>query len=165
MEEVILVNDKDEPIGTMEKLEAHQKGKLHRAFSVFLFNTEGQLLLQRRALHKYHSGGLWTNTCCSHPRPGEDTLLAAHRRLIEEMGLQAELTFKTSFLYKSEFENGLTEHELDHVFTGSCNAVPQPNKEEVDSYEWLSPEAIKQDILSNPEKYTTWFRIAMRDLF
>lgn len=119
MEEVILVNEKDEPIGTMEKLEAHQKGALHRAFSVFLFNPKGELLLQRRALHKYHSAGLWTNTCCSHPRPGEETSAAAHRRLKEEMGMEADLRFMTSFQYRSEFENGLTEHEFDHVFIGS----------------------------------------------
>jgi isopentenyl-diphosphate delta-isomerase len=165
MEEVILVNEKDEPIGTMEKLEAHLQGRLHRAFSVFLFNDQGQLLLQRRALHKYHSAGLWTNTCCSHPRPGEETLAAAHRRLQEEMGMAAELRFMTSFYYKSDYENGLTEHELDHVFTGITNVEPIPEPEEVAETRWLTPAEIKEQIAAKPEAFTTWFRIAMRDLF
>ncbi len=165
MEEVILVNERDEPRGTMEKLEAHEKGELHRAFSVFIFNSKGELLLQQRALHKYHSGGLWTNTCCSHPRPGEETLAAAKRRLAEEMGLSATLEFKTAFVYKSEFENGLTEHEFDHVFTGSTDSSPIINPEEVAAYRWLSINEIKNQIAVNPGDYTTWFRITMRDLF
>lgn len=165
MEEVILVNEKDEPIGTMEKLAAHQKGALHRAFSVFLFNTKGELLLQQRALDKYHSAGLWTNTCCSHPRPGEETSAAAHRRLKEEMGMEADLRFMTSFQYRSEFENGLTEHEFDHVFIGTTDAKPLPNAEEVYSFRWLRPEDIQKEMAATPAEYTTWFRIAMQNFF
>jgi isopentenyl-diphosphate delta-isomerase len=165
MEEVILVNEKDEPIGTMEKLAAHQKGALHRAFSVFLFNTKGELLLQQRALDKYHSAGLWTNTCCSHPRPGEETSAAAHRRLKEEMGMEADLRFMTSFQYRSEFENGLTEHEFDHVFIGTTDAQPLPNAVEVYSFRWLRPEDIQKEMAATPAEFTTWFRIAMQNFF
>ena len=124
-EEVILVNEADEQIGVMEKMEAHEKGLLHRAFSVFIFNDKGEMLLQQRALNKYHSGGLWTNACCSHPRPGEDTLQAAKRRLMEEMGIETSLTLKNSFTYKTAFENGLTEHEFDHIFIGTFNQEPK----------------------------------------
>src|SRR5688572_19216713 len=120
----------------MEKMEAHEKGLLHRAFSVFIFNDKGEMLLQQRALNKYHSGGLWTNACCSHPRPGEDTLQAAKRRLQEEMGIETPLTLKTSFTYKTAFENGLTEHEFDHIFTGTFNGEPNINSTEVNSYCW-----------------------------
>ena len=137
-EEVILVDENDIAIGSMEKLEAHQKGILHRAFSVFIFNSNNELLLQRRALTKYHSSGLWTNTCCSHPQPNEDTLAAANRRLKEEMGMQTSLTHKTSFIYKTNFDNGLTEHEFDHVFIGHTDTNPTINPEEVDSYKWIS---------------------------
>lgn len=164
-DQVILVNEKDEPIGTMGKLEVHQKGLLHRAFSVFIFNDKGEMLLQRRALSKYHSAGLWTNTCCSHPQPNEDTLAAANRRLREEMGMRADLTHKTSFIYKTPFDNGLTEHELDHVFIGSTNNDPVINKEEVDSFKWMSLEAIKTEIKTNPNKFTSWFKIALEKVF
>ncbi len=164
-EEVILVNEKDEPIGTMEKMEAHEKGLLHRAFSVFLFNSKDKLLLQQRALNKYHSAGLWTNTCCSHPRPGEETLQAAKRRLKEEMGIETDLTFKTAFTYKTKFDNGLTEHELDHVFTGNFNEDPKLNPEEANSFKWQSIAEVKADLKIHPENYTSWFKIALESLF
>lgn len=164
-DQVILVNEKDEPIGTMGKLEVHQKGLLHRAFSVFIFNDKGEMLLQRRALSKYHSAGLWTNTCCSHPQPNEDTLAAANRRLREEMGMKADLKPKTSFIYKTPFDNGLTEHELDHVFIGYTNTDPVINKEEVDSFKWMSLEAIKTEIKTNPNEFTSWFKIALDNVF
>ena len=164
-EEVILVDENDIAIGSMEKLEAHQKGILHRAFSVFIFNSNNELLLQRRALTKYHSSGLWTNTCCSHPQPNEDTLAAANRRLKEEMGMQTSLTHKTSFIYKTNFDNGLTEHEFDHVFIGHTDTNPTINPEEVDSYKWISLEELKASIKTNPELYTSWFKIAMEKVF
>ena len=164
-EEVILVNDSDEQIGTMEKMEAHEKGLLHRAFSVFIFNDKGEMLLQQRAMDKYHSAGLWTNTCCSHPRPGEDTLQAAHRRLFEEMGIKAPLTFKTSFTYKTAFENGLTEHEFDHVFTGIYNDEPKINLHEAHSFCWKSVEGTKNSVKTMPDIYTSWFKIAIEKAF
>ena len=165
IEEVVLVNENDVAIGTMEKLEAHQKGLLHRAFSVFIFNDKNELLLQRRALTKYHSAGLWTNTCCSHPRPNENTLNAANRRLVEEMGIETELIFKTSFIYKTKFDNGLTEHEFDHIFFGTSNENPTINAEEVDSFVWMSVEALKQKINLTPNEFTSWFKIAVKKLF
>ena len=165
VEEVILVNESDEAIGTMEKLEAHKKGILHRAFSVFIFNSKNDLLLQQRAYTKYHSAGLWTNTCCSHPRPGEANLVAAQRRLKEEMGMETELVYKTNFIYKTKFDNDLTEHEFDHVFVGNSDKEPLINGEEVNSYRWLSLDQVKAEIKSKPEEYTSWFRIAMEKLF
>lgn len=165
IEEVILVDEHDIAIGQMEKLEAHQKGLLHRAFSVFIFNTKNELLLQRRALTKYHSANLWTNTCCSHPRPGEETINAAKRRLIEEMGIETDLTFKTSFSYKTVFENGLTEHELDYVYFGTYNNNPKINIEEVSEFTWLTIESVKQKIKFNPNEFTSWFKIAVEKLF
>jgi isopentenyl-diphosphate delta-isomerase len=165
IEEVVLVNENDVAIGTMEKLEAHQKGLLHRAFSVFIFNDKNELLLQRRALTKYHSAGLWTNTCCSHPRPNETTLNAANRRLVEEMGIETELIFKTSFIYKTKFDNGLTEHEFDHIFFGTSNENPIINTEEVDSFVWMSVETLKQKINLKPNEFTSWFKIAVKKLF
>lgn len=158
-ESVVLVNENNQEVGVMDKQEAHVKGLLHRAFSIFIFNNEGQLLLQQRALHKYHSGGLWTNTCCSHPKPGELTLDAAHRRLQEEMGFDCELTEKFSFVYKAEFENGLTEHELDFIYTGTYNANPLLNFAEANCYKWMSLEEVKTDMHVNPNKYTAWFKI------
>lgn len=160
-----MVNELDEPIGVMEKLEAHQKGLLHRAFSVFIFNTGGQMLLQRRALGKYHSAGLWTNTCCSHPRPGETTLQAAQRRLMEEMGLSTTLNYKTSFIYKAPFDNGLIEHEYDHVFTGISDTAPEINPNEVDSYKWVAVSDLKKEIAAQPDRFTVWFKIAIEKLF
>jgi isopentenyl-diphosphate Delta-isomerase len=158
--EVILVNDRDEVIGTMEKMEAHRKALLHRAFSVFIFNRRGEMLLQQRALNKYHSGGLWTNACCSHPSPGEETLVAAERRLQEEMGFSVELKKIFDFTYKSEFDNGLTEHEFDHVFFGTYDEVINPNPTEVKDYCFKTIEEIKSTLASHPLKYTTWFHIA-----
>lgn len=162
---VILVNEQDEEIGILEKLEAHEKALLHRAFSVFVFNAKHEMLLQRRALSKYHSAGLWTNTCCSHPRPGEAVADAARRRLKEEMGLETPLRYKTQFIYKAPFDNGLTEHELDHVFTGTTNTNPVINPEEVDTYKWMPVEDIKLAIQQQPEQFTAWFIIAMEKIF
>lgn len=164
-EQVILVDETDKAIGAMEKLEAHQKGVLHRAFSVFIFNSKGLMLLQRRALGKYHSAGLWTNTCCSHPRPGENTQDAAHRRLKEEMGLETKLNYKTAFIYKAAFDNSLTEFEYDHVFIGETDKEPVINPAEVDSYAWMSLTDIREKISLQPEAFTVWFRIAIEKLF
>lgn len=164
-EYVILVDENDNDIGVMEKLQAHQEGLLHRAFSVFIFNDKNELLLQQRAVTKYHSGGLWTNTCCSHPRPNETIKDAANRRLFEEMGMGCDLKIKTNFIYKTPFENGLTEHELDYVLIGNTNQNPIINKEEVESYKWLSVSDIKKDIVSNPNHYTSWFKIALDKVF
>jgi len=164
-DEVILVNEKDEAIGRMEKLEAHEKGLLHRAFSIFVFNSKGELLLQRRAQNKYHSAGLWTNTCCSHPLPGENTGDAARRRLKEEMGFVTELKEFSVFTYKSVFENGLTEHEIDHVFTGVFDADPEINTEEVSEFAYKSLLEIRKELALHPENYTTWFKIAIEKLF
>ena len=164
-EKVILVNEKDEPIGLMEKMEAHEKGLLHRAFSVFIFNSKQEVLLQQRAACKYHSPNLWTNTCCSHPRAGETNQQAGERRLQEEMGLQVPLREVFSFIYKAPFDNGLTEHEYDHVLVGYSDAQPQINPEEVASWKWLSLEAIKEDILQAPEQYTAWFKIIFEKFY
>lgn len=157
---VILVNELDEPIGTMEKLEAHQKGLLHRAFSVFITNAKGELLLQQRALNKYHSGGLWTNTCCSHPLPDEDVIAASHRRLVEEMGFDCELTEVFSFTYRAEFDNGLTEYEFDHVLIGQYDGEIQPDNAEVMNHKFASPNEIRFLLLTAPETFTHWFHIA-----
>lgn len=158
-ERVILVDPQDQPLGTMEKMEAHEKGLLHRAFSVFIVNSKGELLLQQRAHHKYHSPGLWTNTCCSHQREGESTLAAGARRLEEEMGMQVPLTFLFSFIYNAAFDNGLTEHELDHVILGVSDAEPQINPDEVATWKWMNLETLAKDILDHEERYTVWFRI------
>ncbi len=158
-EKVILVNDKDEQIGLMPKMEAHKKAVLHRAFSVFVFNDENELMLQQRALDKYHSPGLWTNTCCSHQRDGETNLQAGKRRLQEEMGFVTELKESIAFIYKAPFDNGLTEHEYDHVMLGYYNGDPVINKEEVANWKWMPLEAIKEDIVGHPELYTEWFKV------
>ncbi len=162
---VILVDEQDKPLGTMEKMEAHQKGVLHRAFSVFIFNDKGELLLQKRASTKYHSAGLWTNTCCSHPYPGEETLAAAKRRLKEEMGMDALLIHKTSFVYKTKFDNGLTEHEFDHVFIGNYNENPVLNEDEAEEYKWVDLNKVKEDVKKFPQNYTSWFKIALEKVF
>jgi isopentenyl-diphosphate delta-isomerase len=159
-EEVILVDELDNPIGTMEKMEAHEKAILHRAFSVFIFNSKGEMLLQQRAINKYHSGGLWTNSCCSHPKPNEKTIAAATRRLKEEMGFETDIEKVFDFIYKAPFSNGLTEHEFDHVFIGLYNGTITPNKDEVASYEYISLENIEQQLINEPSKYTEWFKIA-----
>jgi len=154
---VILVNEQDEPIGLMEKMEAHEKGLLHRAFSVLIFNSNGEMLLQQRALSKYHSPGLWTNACCSHPRNGETILEASNRRLLEEMGMQAELTVLTHFIYKAEFDNGLTEHELDYVVKGITDNNPIINSDEVNDFRWICPSDLSQWVSNNPTDFTVWF--------
>jgi isopentenyl-diphosphate Delta-isomerase len=164
-DEVILVDESDRELGRMDKLEAHRQGLLHRAISVFIFNDRGELLLQRRALEKYHSGGLWTNTCCSHPHPGESTAQAASRRLYEEMGLHCELRFRSSFIYNTPFDNGLTEHELDHIFTGTSNDTPLPDPAEVMDYAWENLENIRADVQRDTNRYTTWFRIILEQHF
>lgn len=158
-EEVILVNERDEPQGLMEKMEAHEKGLLHRAFSVFVFNDKNQLLLQQRALSKYHSGGLWTNTCCSHPRSQETVLEAAHRRLQEEMGFDCDLKKLTDFVYRAELDKGLIEHEFDHVFVGTWDGTPVLNEVEAASFMWMDVEELEADIASRPMLYTAWFKI------
>lgn len=158
-EEVILVNERDEQIGTMPKMEAHRKAVLHRAFSVFIMNDRGETMLQQRAAHKYHSPLLWTNTCCSHQRVGETNIMAGKRRLQEEMGFSVDLKELFSFVYKAPFDNGLTEHELDHVMIGRCNDGPQINTDEVADWKWMKPVDIKADISNNPEVYTAWFKI------
>jgi len=157
--EVILVDSNDHPIGTMEKMEAHEKALLHRAISVFIVNKDGNWLLQQRTNTKYHSKGLWTNTSCSHPFPGEDSLTAANRRLSQEMGMYAELKEIFSFTYKQELENGLTEHEFDHVFIGFSNQMPQPNPVEVMDYKYISTTDLIQDVAQNPQNYTVWFKL------
>ena len=158
--EVILVNEHDVQTGTMEKMEVHQKALLHRAFSVFVFNKKGEILLQKRAAKKYHSAGLWTNACCSHPKPGEETLMAAQVRLQEEMGFNTHLKKAFDFIYKAPFDNGLTEHEFDHVFIGTYDGVITPNAEEVSDYCFKPVDEIKNSIHSHPQKYTEWFKIA-----
>lgn len=157
MEQVILVNEQDEQIGLMEKQEAHLKGLLHRAFSVFIFNDKNQMLMQRRALSKYHSGGLWTNSCCSHPRDNENIDAAAKRRLQEELGFECKVEHVFSFTYKAELDNGLTEHEFDHVFIGRYSNDPNPNKNEVMDWEYVDLADLQLDIKENPERYTIWF--------
>jgi isopentenyl-diphosphate Delta-isomerase len=165
IEEVILVNASDEQIGVMEKMEAHQKALLHRAFSIFIFNESGEMLLQQRALTKYHSPGLWTNACCSHPRPGESTVKAANRRLQEELGFQTELQKVFDFTYKATFDNGLTEHEFDHVFVGTFANNILPNQEEVMNISFLQIENIRDSLYIEPGKYTAWFQIAFPKVY
>jgi len=164
-EQVILVNEKDEKIGLMPKMEAHEKALLHRAFSVFIFNDKNELLLQQRAADKYHSPLLWANTCCSHQRDGESNLEAGKRRLQEEMGFVCELEEKTSFIYKAPFDNGLTEHELDHIMVGYYNENPIINKEEVESFKWMTLEAVKKDMQLHPKLYTEWFKIIFEKFY
>ncbi|HNT49451.1 MAG TPA: isopentenyl-diphosphate Delta-isomerase [Cyclobacteriaceae bacterium] len=161
MEEVILVDEHDRPVGTMEKLLAHQQGKLHRAFSILVFNSKGDLMLQQRAPDKYHSGGLWTNTCCSHPRPGENVIEAGKRKLIQEMGFDCDLTYSHTFIYKAELDNNLTEHELDHVLIGYYDDEPILNKEEVSNWKFAELKTIQDDVVQNPNQYTQWFKIIL----
>ena len=160
-EQVILVNQADETIGTMEKMEAHERGRLHRAFSVFVFNAQGQLLLHRRANHKYHSGGLWTNTCCSHPRPGEANEDAAHRRLQEEMGFDCALQYGFHFTYHAELDHNLVEHELDHVCLGWYNGPVAPNPDEVSETRYISMPELRAELKAHPERFTEWFKIVI----
>lgn len=160
MEQVILVDEQDVLTGTMEKMEAHKKAILHRAFSVFVFNGREEMLLQQRAFAKYHSGGLWTNSCCSHPRPGEDTQAAAARRLREEMGFETPLKKIFDFVYKADFANGLTEHEFDHVFVGYYDGKIVPDNREVYDFTFMSMPGIEEALLKDPERFTAWFHIA-----
>ncbi len=164
-EQVILVNENDEQIGTMPKLEAHKKAVLHRAFSVFVFNDKEELLLQQRAASKYHSPLLWTNTCCSHQRVGESNIQAGKRRLFEEMGFVTELKEVFSFIYKAPFDNGLTEHELDHVMIGLYDENPEINFEEVQDFKWMTVKAVKSDMEKQPEVYTEWFKIIFKEYY
>lgn len=164
-EHVILVDVNDKPIGLMEKIEAHEKALLHRAFSVFIMNSKGELMLQRRAFSKYHSPGLWTNTCCSHQRDKETSLEAGIRRLEEEMGFSVSLEEKFSFVYKTAFDNGLTEHEYDHVLLGYYEGVPVINKEEVEEWKWMDLEAVRENILITPNSYTSWFKIIFEKFY
>lgn len=163
MEQVVLVNKKNKAIGTEEKMKIHFDGKLHRAFSVILFNKKGETLIQRRAESKYHSPGLWTNTCCSHPRPREEVGLAAKRRLKEEMGISCELEEAFSFIYKAKLGD-LIEHEFDHVFFGRFDGKPKPNKKEVADWQWVKLTDLKTDIKKNPKKYTPWFKIIIKKI-
>ncbi len=161
VEKVILVDEKDREVGVGEKLDVHRRGLLHRAFSIFVFDSSGRILLQRRAKKKYHCGGLWSNTCCSHPRPGEPLEKAVHRRLEEEMGFDTDLKRIFSFIYRVEFDNGLSEHELDHVFIGFYDGPVRPDPDEADDFAWVEPEKVLKDMEENPEKYTYWFRLSL----
>jgi len=159
MEHVVLVDEHDNAIGTMEKLEAHQKGILHRAFSILLFNSKGELLLQKRSSLKYHSSGLWTNTCCSHPLPDEPTQQAARRKLKQEMGIDLQTEFAYKFIYKANLDKGLVEHELDHVFIGTFDGTPVINKEEVEDWKYVNVDELKRDMKKNASQYTAWFQL------
>jgi len=161
---VILIDRKNRKIGIEEKLKAHREGKLHRAFSIFVFNSKGELLIQRRVKEKYHSGGLWANTACSHPKPNESYSCAVHRRLKEEMGFECKLKKLFCFFYKAKFENGLIENEHDCVFIGKFDGKIKPNKKEVMNYKWISMEELKKDAKKNPSKYAIWLRIALRKM-
>jgi isopentenyl-diphosphate Delta-isomerase len=161
MEKVILVDEDDNAIGAMDKLEAHYKGVLHRAFSILIFNSKGELLLQKRSNKKYHSGGLWTNSCCSHPKPDEHIAKAASSRLMHEMGIDLQPQFAYKFLYKTKLDNNFTEHELDHVFTGVFDGTPTVNADEVSDWKFISIEKLRADILKHPDNYTIWFRLIM----
>jgi len=162
--QVILVNEQDLPQGFMDKMEVHRKGLLHRAISVFIFNNNGEMLLQKRASGKYHSAGLWTNTCCSHPLPGEATVDAAHRRLREEMNLKVTLKPLLQFQYTATFDNGLIEHELDHVYFGLCDDNPTPDPLEAEAWKYIDPATLQMDISLHPNHYTEWFKICLEDV-
>jgi len=164
-EMVILVDDNDNQLGLMEKIEAHEKALLHRAFSVFILNDNKQLLLQKRALNKYHSPGLWTNTCCSHPRDGESVIDAGIRRLDEEMGFKTQLNNLFSFVYKARLDNGLTEHEYDYVLLGKYNKDPLINELEVCDWKWVDLDALSNDLVINPKSYTVWFKIIFEKFY
>ena len=164
MEKVILVDYQDQEVGTEEKLKAHQEAKLHRAFSIFVFNQSKEMLLQQRSLKKYHCPGLWSNACCGHPRPGESIEEAIHRRLQEEMGFDCALRKTLAYIYKVKFENGLYEHEYLYVFRGTCNSNPAPNPEEVMDYCWMPLTKLKQDMKHHAEKYSYWFKLSIAKL-
>ncbi len=160
-EYVILVDHHDEPVGVAEKLQAHRQGLLHRAFSIFVINSQGQLLLQKRASGKYHSGGLWTNTCCSHPRPQETIAQAANRRLYEEMGITCSLDELFSFIYQTDLDHGLVEHEFDHVLLGYFDGTPEPNPAEAEAWQWIDLDDLQRLIYTSPENYTYWLRMCL----
>ena len=164
-EQVILVNEQDEPIGLMPKMEAHEKALLHRAFSVFVVNSKNEIMLQQRAAHKYHSPLLWTNTTCSHQRDGESNIEAGTRRLQEEMGFSTPLKELFSFIYKAPFDNGLTEHEFDHVMIGLYEGAPNLNPEEAENWKWMAVEDVRDDMQLHPELYTVWFRIIFDEFY
>lgn len=164
MEQVILVNEKDEQMGVEEKMEAHRKGLLHRAFSIFIFNQNGDLLIQQRAKEKYHCGGLWTNTCCSHPRPNEKIEDACSRRLFEEMGFNTKLEEAFTFKYKVTFDNGLIENEVDHIFIGNFDNNPTPNKSEVENYRWVDKHTLLKEIKQYPDNFTHWFKLSINEV-
>jgi isopentenyl-diphosphate Delta-isomerase len=161
MESVILVDAEDNVIGTMEKLEAHQRGLLHRAFSILLFNSKGELLLQKRSAFKYHSAGLWTNTCCSHPLPGESIEEATRRKLKQEMGIDLQPDFAYKFIYRAVLDNGLTEHELDYVFVGQFDGTPVLNKDEVADWKFADLNFLREDVQHHPLQYTAWFKLIL----
>ncbi len=163
MEKVVLVNEKDQEVGSMDKLEAHVRGILHRAFSILIFNSKGEMLIQKRAGSKYHSGGLWTNACCSHPLPGEQLETATRRRLLYEMGIDAPTSFAYKFIYKTQLDSNLTEHELDHVFVGTYDGEPNVNPDEVEDWRFVSLPDLRQDVAARPEQYTYWFRMILND--
>lgn len=165
IEQVILVDELDNPVGLMEKIEAHEKALLHRAFSVFILNDKNELMLQQRAAEKYHSPLLWANTCCSHQREGESNIEAGQRRLKEEMGFVVPLKELFHFIYKAPFDNGLTEHELDHVMIGYYNDSPKVNTEEVADWKWISLEEVKEDMSKCPDYYTAWFKIIFSEFY
>ena len=163
-ERVILVDAADEEIGTAGKLEAHERGALHRAFSVFVVNGRNEILLQRRADDKYHGGGLWSNSCCGHPRPGEATAVAARRRLDEEMGIDCPLERLFSFTYRAQMASGLVEHEIDHVYVGRHEGDPRPDPREVGAWEWVPAERVRRSLATHPDAYTPWFEAALSGL-
>jgi isopentenyl-diphosphate delta-isomerase len=163
MDFVVLVDSQDNEVGIMEKMEAHEKGLLHRAFSIFLFNSKGEMLLQQRALSKYHSPGLWTNACCSHPAPNETTLEAGKRRLQEELGLSTVLVEAFKFEYRATFDNSLTEHELDHVLVGYTDEFPQLNLDEAQDYRWVRWADLLSEMVLYPEKFTVWFKLILTE--
>ena len=162
--QVVLVDEDDSEIGVMEKMEAHEKGLLHRAFSIFLFNDKGEMMLQRRALSKYHSPGLWTNTCCSHPMHGETLEMAAERRLQEEMGMACTMRKEFHFIYRADLDNNLIEHEFDHVFFGVTNQHPVICEQEVCDWKWMAVHDVYIDVQINPTHYTEWFKIALPEV-
>jgi isopentenyl-diphosphate delta-isomerase len=161
---LILVDENDNEIGLMEKLAVHESGSLHRAFSVFIFNSKGELLLQQRADAKYHSGGLWSNTCCSHPINGQEIKSTIKKRLKEEMGIECETDFQFSFIYKTQFGNGLTEHELDYVYFGNCDEVPAPDIFEAKDWKYISLDNLENAIQQNPQDYSSWLKICLPEV-
>ncbi|MDP2665615.1 MAG: isopentenyl-diphosphate Delta-isomerase [bacterium] len=163
-DQIILVDEDDVQIGTMGKLEVHEKGLLHRAFSIFVRNDKGEVMLQKRALNKYHSGGLWTNTCCGHPKDGEELLSAAHRRLREEMGLDCSLKEITTLMYHMNLDHDLKENEFLHVFFGHYNRAPILNPEEADEWKWITIDDLNEDVAKNPDNYTHWFKIVLKKM-